>query len=101
MITAHESGRETAEVAETFGVSVSWFKKCLNRYRETGEMGPIAQRHCPIRKLKGHEQELKSIIDEKPDRTLEEIAAKLSVKVCIQTVNVAIELLGYRHKNSR
>jgi|688.fasta_scaffold00508_14 hypothetical protein len=54
--------------------------------------------HGPIRKLKGHEEELKSMIDAKPDLTPEEIAAKLSIKVCIQTVNVAVQLLGYRHK---
>jgi transposase len=101
VIAARESGIGTAEVSETFGVSVSWIKKLLKRYRETGEMGPVSQRHGPVRKLEGHEEELKSIIDSKPDLTLEEIAAKLSVKVCIQTVNVAVQLLGYRHKKNR
>lgn len=101
VFTARESGMGTAEIAETFDVSVSWIKKLLKRYRETGELGPIAQKHGPVRKLIGHEEELKSIIEAKPDRTLEEIAAKLSIKVCIQTVNVAVQLLGYRHKKSR
>jgi transposase len=100
VISARESGMGTSEIAETYEVSSSWIKKLLKRYRETGEMGPIAQRHGPVSKLVGHEEELKAIIEAKPDRTLKEIAEELSVKVCIQTVNVALQSLGYRHKKS-
>lgn len=90
VVASRDAGTGKSEITEAFDVSVSWVMKLLKRYRETGQMGPIAQRHGPVRKLAAHEEELNGIVEAEPDRTLREIAAKLSVKACVQTVNVPL-----------
>ena len=89
VLAACDSGMGSSEVAETFSVSRAWVKRLKQRRRETGEIGPRIQKHGPTSKLHGYEDQLKAIIEEKPDRTLKEIAAALPVKVCFQTVHRA------------
>ena len=100
VLDACDSGMGTSEVAETFSVSPAWIKNLKKRRRETGEIGPRKQRHGPISILQGHEEELRKAIEEKPDRTIKEITAVLSVHVSHQTVHRVISRLGYRYKKS-
>jgi transposase len=101
VLDACHSGMGTSEIAETFSVSTAWIKILKRRRRETGEIGPRKQKYGPTPILQGHEDELKKVIEEKPDRTIKEIAAGLSVKVSHQTVHRVIHRLGYRFKKSR
>jgi transposase len=100
VLDACDSGMGTTEVAETFSVSKAWIKILKSRRRETGEIGPRKQKHGRTPILQGHEEELKKVIEEKPDRTIKEITAVLSVKVSHQTVHRVIHRLGYRFKKS-
>jgi transposase len=100
VLHACDSGMGTSEVAETFSVSKAWIKSIKKRRRETGEIGPRNQKHGPTPILQGHEEELKRVIQEKPDRTLKEIAAALSVKVSHQTVHRVVTRLGFRFKKN-
>jgi transposase len=100
VLDACDSGMGTTEVAETFSVSKAWIKILKSRRRETGEIGPRKQKHGRTPILQGHEEELRKVIEEKPDRTIKEITAVLSVKVSHQTVHRVIRRLGYRFKKS-
>jgi transposase len=100
VLEACDSGMGTTEVAETYSVSKAWVKILKKRRRETGEIGPRKQKYGPTPILQGHEDELKKVIEEKPDRTIKEITAALSVKVSHQTVHRVVSRLGYRFKKN-
>ncbi|MBX3419925.1 MAG: helix-turn-helix domain-containing protein [Pirellulaceae bacterium] len=69
VLKACDSGLGTTEVAELFDVSTAWIRRLKQRRRETGQIGAREQRHGPLPKLHGHEEELVRIVEEQPDRT--------------------------------
>ena len=93
-----DSGMRTGLVAEKYRVSSAWVRRLKQRRRETGQVGPIEQRHGPQRKLAGHEKELLSLVEQQPDASVAELVAKLSVEVSRPTVDREMRRLGLTFK---
>ena len=85
-------------VATQRQVSGSWVRLLRQRRRETGEIGPRAQRYGPRRKLEPHLHTLAALIEEQPDRTLAELRDALPVPVSLPTIWRAVEALRFRVK---
>jgi transposase len=73
VFAAVDSGMTAAEVAELFGVDVSYVYKILIRRRTTGLMTALPWAAGPQPKLKPHEEALRRHVAEFCDHTLEEI----------------------------
>ena len=98
-----EQGMETAEVAETFGVSPAWARRLKQRWRELGTIDPIPQaRRGPEPKLTDDDRaRLADLVRRTPDATLAELRDALSVGVGATTVWRALRGLGLGRKKSR
>jgi len=98
----HEECGSSGEVAARFGVSEAWVRRLVQRQRETGSLEPRPLKLPDNTKLKQKElDQLEKLITDKPDMTLEELAAALTTKVSIATVHRATRKLGYSFKKSR
>jgi len=95
-----DAGMMPDAVAEKYRVSGSWVRWLRQRRRQTGEIGPRAQRYGPRRKLEPHLHTLQALIDEQPDRTLAELQDALPVAVSIPTIWRAVEDLRLRVKKN-
>jgi transposase len=98
-----EQGMETAEVAETFGVSPAWARRLKQRWRELGTIDPIPQaRRGPDPKLTDDDcARLADLVRRTPDATLAELRDALAVDVGATTVWRALRDLGLARKKSR
>jgi transposase len=101
-----EGSMSRSEVAETFGVSVSFITKLLARRRDTGSIAakPHAGGFAPApggRVLRS----LAALVKEQPDATLAEfragLAARAGVSVSVPVVCRALRALGLPREKSR
>jgi transposase len=95
LVEAWEAGRGTqAELAEWFGVSLSWVEKVLRRWRTTGQTVACPHRHgplpvvCPTR--------LERLVQRHPAATLAELGHRLQVSA--STVHRALARLDLPRK---
>jgi len=89
------------EVAEQFNCSESWVRRLIQRRRETGSLAPRPMRLPDNRKLSQDDLErLKTLIRQRPDMTLAELAEALGRKVSVPTVWRATQALGLPLKKS-
>ena len=100
VLAASDAGFATKEVAERFSVSRSWVRRLKQRRRETGEIGPRRGKTGPKPKLKNHLDELRQLVEEQPDATLEELRQRLSVAVSVPTICRGLQSLGITFKKS-
>ena len=103
VVEAYENRDGTqSELAEVFGVSVSWVEKLLYRWRQTGLISPKPHGGGRQAKIAGKKLErLKALVEENPDATLEELRRKIRVKGSVMSVFRALERLGITRKKSR
>ena len=95
LVEAWQAGYGTqAELAECFGVSLSWVEKVLRRWRQTGQSSARVFRHgplpvvCPAR--------LEQLVQQSPAATLAELGRRLQVSA--STVYRALERLDLPRK---
>jgi transposase len=68
-----------AEVARRFAVSLTTVEDWLRRYRATGALAPIAQRHGPLRRLsEADDARIAAYLEDDNDRTLDELAERFA-----------------------
>jgi transposase len=103
VIRACDEGKGTqAEIADLFGISVSWIKKLRRRRRETGSIAPKPHGGGWTPKFSGAKaQQLKKWVEQDPDATLAELLDRSGVDGSIMAVHRALERLGCRRKKSR
>jgi transposase len=83
------------EVAEQFECSESWVRRLIQRRRQTGSLEPRPARRPDNNKLDENDlQQLRRLIQGKPDLTLGELAEALGNKVSVPTVWRATMTLG-------
>jgi transposase len=87
------------EIAEQFGVSVSWIRRLLQRRRETGDYGPKQTKRGrkPAFSPKAL-QRLETLVEAQPDATLEELREHSGISCSLMTVSNTLRRLGYRRK---
>ena len=95
LVEAWQDGHGTqAELAEWFGVSLSWVEKVLRRWRTTGQMAARPHRHGPLPAIRP--ARLERLVQRHPAATLAELGRRL--KVSASTVYRALERLDLPRK---
>jgi transposase len=100
--TAYEACGSSIEVAEEYHCSESWVRRLVQRERETGSLEPRPPKRPDTSKLDEADLDrLRTLITQKPDMTLGELAAALGNKVSEPTILRARRKLGFTRKKSR
>lgn len=90
------------EIAELFNVSTAWIRRLLQRRRENGHFSAWPRGGCKPAKFKGQTlDQLKALVDQQPDATLQELLDRSGVDASIMAVHRALEKLGCSRKKSR
>jgi transposase len=98
---AYDACGSSIDVAEEFGCSAAWVRRLIQRRRESGTLDPRSPKLPDNSKLKEEDlSELATLIAQRPDMTLEELAQALSTKVSVATVFRAAERLKLPLKKS-
>jgi|APHig6443718053_1056840.scaffolds.fasta_scaffold84053_1 transposase len=104
VVAACDAGDQTVEViAVRFKVSVRWIYKLLLRRKQEATIAPRIWRRGRKAAFSGELlEQLEACLQERPDRTLEEIRELFSDRVScsLQAVANAIQRLGWRYKKS-
>lgn len=85
-------GMRSVDVAAKYRVSRAWVDRVHQRHR-AGEAGPRQQTVFRRRRLAGHEDRLRALVAEQPDRTLVELRAALAVPVALSTLWAELDRL--------
>ena len=87
------------EIAEEFGVSVSWIRRLLQGRRETGDYAPKTTKRGrkPIFSAEAL-QRLDQLVEAQSDATLEELRDRSGLSCSLMTVSNMLKRLGYRRK---
>ena len=98
-MAAYDAGRQTKEIAKTYGVSPAWTRRLKQHRRERGDIKPRTGggRQTP----KVDPARLRDLVDQKPDATLAELRESLKVDCSIWTICKALRKLKLTYKKSR
>ncbi len=103
VMAAVDEGRGSqAEVARMFGVSDRFIRRLLVLREKTGSLEPSRAPRGPAPKIAGRlEAKLERLVDEKPDRTLEQFRDRLGVDASLTSVWRALRRLDVTFKKKR
>ncbi len=90
-------GMSNDEVARKYRVSAAWIRRLKQRRRETGSIEPRIRRRTPPR-LAARADELRSLVEQRPDATLEELRQALGVQTSVSTLWRALQSLRLTFK---
>jgi transposase len=106
IISLYQRGLDTEDIAGQFAASESGVRRVWQQYREQGRDAP-AFANCGRRPTLTDDQmqQVRQIVQEKPDRFVREVAAeirdRLGIAACRQTVGRWLRELGLTRKKSR
>ena len=86
VLRAWDQSSDAEAVAEQFSVSRAWVHRLVQRRRETGAIGPRQQTRWRTPILAGREEEIRGLVQARPDRTLVELRAALKTSAAISTI---------------
>ena len=75
-----DAGMRSEDVAEKYSVSASWVYDLRKKRRETGSIAPKEYKRGAKLKLAPYEKEVRQLVNDHPDATLEELHAMLPNK---------------------
>jgi transposase len=106
VIAALDAGEHNqAEIAETFGVSLSTIEKWWRRWRDIGTCAAFPRNSGPDRTLAGCEDFVRAEVKKQPDATLEELCARVAeakgVQVSPSMMCRTLQILRLARKKSR
>lgn len=106
VLAALKAGKKSqAEVAETFGVSLSTVEKWWHRWQVTGQNAALPRRSGPKRTLAACDDLIRSVVQEQPDVTLDELCARVvetqAVSASRSMMCRTLQVLGLPRKKSR
>lgn len=102
VLAACDAGNGTRHVARMFDVSPAWVRRLKQRRRELGIIAPLPRSYGPKPLLdETCRQQLRELVRQRGDATLEELRAALPVKVCIGTLWNTLQKLRLPFKKSR
>jgi transposase len=94
----HEEGTRE-EIAGRYRVSLGMVKKLLQQRQNTGDIRPRHRYSGRKPKLLGsHRQQLRKLLDKKPDLTLKELRSQLQVSCSLPAIHYALEAMGLTYK---
>ena len=98
---AYDECESSADVAEQFGCSESWVRRLIQRRRLTDSLEPLPAKRPDTRKLHEPElEQLRKLVEDKPDLTLGELAAAMGNKASVPTIWRGTRKLGLSLKKS-
>ena len=87
------------EIADRYRVSLGMVKKLLQQRRRTGE---IEARHAYSGRkpliVQAHENQMRSLLAQKPDMTLKELRAALDLDCSLPAIHYALSDMGLTYK---
>lgn len=105
ILRAYDRGGVTREdVAGRFEVSVGMVKKLLQQRRRTGDIAPRHRYSGRKPKItEKHKRELKLLVDERADMTLEELRDAVRLDCSLTAIHYALAGMGlsYKKRHSR
>lgn len=100
ILAAYDTEKDTREgIARRFRVSLGMVKKLLQQRRHTGDIAP--RHHRAGRKpmiVAGHQRQMRSLLGKKPDLTLKELRAAMSLECSLQAIHVVLVKMGLTYK---
>jgi transposase len=100
VLADYDLGVGPAELGRKYRVCERWVYKLVKQRQETGSIAPLYGKPGPKPKLEGHFDELRALVEQRPDATLDELRQLLSIQVCLTTVWKALEELRITLKKS-
>ena len=96
VIDAYDAGRQTKEIAKTFGVSPAWARRLKQHRRERGDIIPRTGGAVQIPKV--NPDQLAELVRCQPDATLAELRERLGVDCTLWTISKALHRLKLTYK---
>jgi len=87
-----DAGHSNDEVAGKYRVSAAWIRRLKQRRRETGSIEPRVRR-MPGPRLLAHAEQLRNLVEQRPDATLEELRQALGVPTSVASLCRALQRL--------
>lgn len=102
ILDSYDAGEGTRQnIADRYRVSLGMVKKLLSQRKRTGDIAP---RHaCSGRKpyfTPKRRMQIKALIDEQPDITLEEIREQLSLECSLTAIHYVLKDMGMSFKKN-
>ena len=92
VLRACDEGGGTRDVALKFGVSESWVRRIKQQRRETGKVAPLTTRNRTPQ-WRAIEDDIRRVVKEQPDLTLEELKAELGTELSRTTLCRALQAM--------
>lgn len=100
ILDTYDRGQSTREeVAQRFQVSLGMVKKLIAQRRHHGDIAPL--HHRSGRKpliVAGHQRQLRTLLKNKPDLTLEELRDALGLECTPQAIHYVLVKMGLSYK---
>lgn len=93
-----DAGISTREVATKYEVSESWVRRLKQRRREHGETAPRCSRNRRQPKWMAVADQLRALVEQKPDITLRELRDTLGKTLSIPTLSRALRKMQMTFK---
>ena len=100
VLADYDEGARPVDLTVKYRVSERWVFKLIRQRREIGSIEPLAGKRGPKPKLGEHLDQLRSLVSQSPDATLEELRQQLPVQVCLTTVWNTLQSLQITLKKS-
>lgn len=88
----------TWTIALKYKVSPSWIRRLVQRRRESGEVTPRSSRNQRQAQWLDKQEDIKKLIQEKPDLTLKELQQRLGTSLSLQTLSRALHAMKLTFK---
>lgn len=93
------------QIADRFQVSLSFVKRLVCRYRDTGQVTPLPHAGGAIAKIKVSDlSAVQQLVDEQPDAILQELcerfASRSGIEVSVPTMHRAVKKLDLTSKKN-
>ena len=100
VLAAYDRGQQTKEIAANFDVSPAWARRVKQIRREEDRTTPLPM--GGVRVVKIDLQQLRKLVEEKPDATIPELHQRLGLNTCCESaVGRALIRLGLTFKKRR
>jgi len=88
----------TWTIALKYKVSPSWIRRLVQRRRESGEVTPRSSRNKRQAQWLDKQEDIKKLIQDKPDLTLKELQQRLGTSLSLQTLSRALHAMKLTFK---
>jgi transposase len=100
ILTSYDQEESTREqIAARYRVSLGMVKKLLQQRRDTGDIRPRHRYSGRKPKILGsHRQQLRKLLDKKPDQTLKELRSAVQLSCSLPAIHYVLKAMGLTYK---